>query len=69
MRFALMEAKMALIEIMKKYTFLRAPETEVSFMRSCICYTRPLIQWHTVEHSYTVCSRHNLVPDPASTWT
>ena len=30
MRFALMEAKMALIEIMKKYTFVRAPETEVS---------------------------------------
>ena len=25
-----MEAKMALIEIMKKYTFVRAPETEVS---------------------------------------
>ena len=30
MRFALMEGKMALIEIMKKYTFVRAPETEVS---------------------------------------
>jgi len=30
MRFALMEAKMALIEIMKKYTFVHAPETEVS---------------------------------------
>ena len=25
-----MEAKMALIEVMKKYTFVRAPETEVS---------------------------------------
>jgi len=29
MRFALTEAKMALIEIMKKYMFVRAPETEV----------------------------------------
>ena len=31
MRFALMEAKMALIEILKKFTFVQAPETEVSF--------------------------------------
>jgi len=30
MRFALMEAKMALIEIVKKYTFVQVPETEVS---------------------------------------
>ena len=30
MRFALMEAKMALIEVLKKYTFELAPETEVS---------------------------------------
>ena len=29
MRFALLEAKMALIELLKKYTFIRAPDTEV----------------------------------------
>ena len=29
MRFALLEAKMALIELLKKYSFVRAPDTEV----------------------------------------
>ena len=29
MRFALLEAKIALIELHKRYTFTRAPETEV----------------------------------------
>ena len=32
MRFALLEAKMALIELLKKYTFVRAPDTEVLSM-------------------------------------
>ena len=39
MRFALLEAKMALIELLKKYTFVRAPDTEVrmiSFFRKFI---------------------------------
>ena len=29
MRFALLEAKTALMELLKKYTFARAPDTEV----------------------------------------
>ena len=29
MRFALLEAKIALIELMKNFTFIKAPETEV----------------------------------------
>ncbi len=29
MRFALLEAKMVLIELLKKYTIVRAPDTEV----------------------------------------
>ena len=29
MRFAMLEAKMALIELLKRYSFVRAPDTEV----------------------------------------
>ena len=29
MRFALLEAKIALINLLQKYTFVRAPDTEV----------------------------------------
>ena len=29
MRFAFLEAKIALIELMKNFTFIKAPETEV----------------------------------------
>ena len=32
MRLALLEAKIALIELLKRYTFIRAPETEVCFL-------------------------------------
>ena len=34
LRLALLEAKVALIEVLKSYTFVRAPETEV---RVCVC--------------------------------
>ena len=30
MRFALLEAKIALMELLKRYTFVRAPDTEVN---------------------------------------
>ncbi len=29
MRFAMLEAKMALIELLKRFSFIRAPDTEV----------------------------------------
>jgi cytochrome P450 len=29
MRFAMLEAKIALMELLKRYTFVRAPDTEV----------------------------------------
>ena len=34
-----MEAKMALIEILKKYSFVRAPDTEVSSLRLLVNLT------------------------------
>ena len=36
MRFALLEIKMALIEVLKRYSFVRAPDTEVSLIYSPI---------------------------------
>ena len=32
MRFALLEAKIALMEILRKFSFVRGPETKVSFV-------------------------------------
>ena len=38
MRFVFLEAKIALIELMKKFTFIKAPETEVIFFSvSLLC--------------------------------
>ena len=36
MRFALLEAKIALIEMLRKYSFVRAPDTEVGGC-TCLC--------------------------------
>ena len=36
MRFALLETKFALISVLRKYKFLRAPETEVRIMYNII---------------------------------
>ena len=37
MRLALLEAKIALIELLKRYTFTRAPETEVAAVAIHAC--------------------------------
>ena len=52
MRFALMEAKMALIEILKKYTFVQAPEMEVSFLNSS--FLLDMWQFHVEVKGYFI---------------
>ena len=37
MRLAVLEAKIALIELLKRYTFIRAPETEVTLHNAVEC--------------------------------
>ena len=37
MRFALMEAKMALLTILRRFKFERSPDTEVQYFLDCIC--------------------------------
>ena len=44
MRFALLEAKIALMEVLKKYTFVRAPDTEV---RIALCNLYELLFRYT----------------------
>ena len=33
----MLEAKLALIEVLRKFTFVRSPETEVSMLLHCAC--------------------------------
>ena len=56
MRFALLEAKIALIELLKRFNFVRAPETEVCIyiiaIRFCIeafnLYYNNRFHWHSL---------------------
>ena len=44
MRLALLQAKIAIIELLKRYTFNRAPETEVSWR------TEQILTLETIKH-------------------
>ena len=46
MRLALLQTKIALIELLKRYTFIRAPETEVSFIIAIHGYVVKLMTIH-----------------------
>ena len=41
MRLALLEIKIAIIEILQKFTFIKAPETEVCDLHSYIVFVLP----------------------------
>ena len=46
MRLALLQTKIAIIELLKRYTFIRAPETEVSFIIAIHGYVVKLMTIH-----------------------
>ena len=48
MRLALLEAKIALIELLKRYTFTRAPETEVATVAIHACCKDYVNSYHCV---------------------
>ena len=56
MRFALLEAKMALIEVLQKYTFVRAPDTEVNTVRLSMHVESANIK-HPCHYNLTFCFR------------
>ena len=47
MRLALLDAKIALIELLKRYTFIRAPETEVYHNYE---FDQRLLLWSVLHH-------------------
>ena len=54
MRFALLEAKMALIEIVSKFKIVLAPETKVNLVQ--VIYTTGLTDLHSVCHK--ICTSY-----------
>ena len=56
MRFALMEAKIVLIELLKVFSFVKLPHTKVSIMILCLNYA------HKINGYYRILA------DPHFTW-